>query len=227
MFRYPGACRRALERLLHVDNWWSGRLSFCRYANLPIGNLSDDYAGLASDVALARGLKEANHVLWYSESTMPDLGGLEADMNLFAEEFSNPQVTSSGAYRHVCADIDVSDLAVNTVIQSHLIEELEGGMGLSADQSKLQAISEGGGEGVNEDDLNGSGAGGGGPHVTYSVRSSFKVLKSVITFWFSDLVHQQDVQAGMLLTSFYRWLRTPGSLAYVPTSHRPPPSKTC
>lgn len=53
-----------------------------------------------------------------SSGPRPDLGGLEEDDNYFADEYTNPEVVEKGCYRTVCIEMEVAQLAVNTVLQN-------------------------------------------------------------------------------------------------------------
>ena len=53
-----------------------------------------DTTAFVADVFFARALKQSNHLLWYSDSPKPDLGGEEADDHEYGEEYLNPDYTS-------------------------------------------------------------------------------------------------------------------------------------
>lgn len=67
------------------------------------------------------------HVLWYSDTTKPDLGGHEdRDFRIyFQEEMENPEVCNRGFYRGYTCEIDLSILAVNTILQSEYLKDFE------------------------------------------------------------------------------------------------------
>lgn len=65
------------KRLGNLSGWYSSYLSLARYCNVPLCNFEEDYALYLSDIMFSRLLKQHNHLLWYSESTKPDLGGNE------------------------------------------------------------------------------------------------------------------------------------------------------
>jgi DNA polymerase epsilon subunit 1 len=52
-----------------------------------------------------------------SSGTRPDLGGLEEDDNYFADEHVNPEIITPGCFRNYCVEIEMGQLAVNTVLQ--------------------------------------------------------------------------------------------------------------
>ena len=72
----------------------------------------------------------------------PDLGGKEADDNRLMTEMEHGRsvvVNNPGIYRNVCAELDIDALAVNTLLQSHAIHDLEGTAGAVAFDSDPQA----------------------------------------------------------------------------------------
>lgn len=53
------------------------RINFSRYSYIPVCNLEDDFPLYIIDTLYARNLNFNKHVLWYSDSIKPDLGGHE------------------------------------------------------------------------------------------------------------------------------------------------------
>lgn len=53
------------------------RINKARYAYTPLGNLETDSPLAAIDTLYARNLSKNRHVLWYSNTSLPDLGGHE------------------------------------------------------------------------------------------------------------------------------------------------------
>lgn len=56
---------------------YSSAISLSRYGNVPLCNFDEDFGVFLSDVLYFRSLKQQNHITWYSESGLPDLGGNE------------------------------------------------------------------------------------------------------------------------------------------------------
>jgi hypothetical protein len=55
------------------------------------------------------------HLMWASESVLPDLGGAECDdFTAWSDALSEPIVNSPGVYRTVCVELEVLVL-INTV----------------------------------------------------------------------------------------------------------------
>lgn len=192
------AAKRLIQRCMASGRWWEGQLAFCRYAHVPIGNVEKDSPAFVSDLLYARVLKESNHLLWMSDSPLPDLGGLEEDENYFEGVLTNPEITNPGCYRDLCFELEITHLAVNTMLQHSSIEELEGGMGLSGGAA---------GGGADGDAMTGG---------SYQCRQAFMVLKNLITTWFDDVMQQGNTDADFLLQHFYRYLTSPNSKLYDP-----------
>lgn len=186
-----------------TPKWLSEHLEMCSYAMAPIGNLKQDSIGFVGDLIFARSLKNSNHLLWMSPTPEPDLGGLQEDENFFESEYSNPEVINPTCSRKICVEVELGHLAVNTVLKSQLIEEMEGGMGLSAPVSNEEDTAD------TDKYMQG----------TYATRDAFKIMKNVVTNWVTDTVKDKNRQADALIRHFYRWLRSPTSMLYDPALH--------
>lgn len=46
-----------------------------RYARLPLGNIGSDWWTDVADAVFARALREARHLLWVVDSSLPDVAG--------------------------------------------------------------------------------------------------------------------------------------------------------
>ena len=107
-------CFRFLETLGIVKE----RINFSRYSYIPVCNLEEDAPLSIIDTLYARTLAMSRHVLWYSDTTKPDLGGHEdKDFRIyFQEELDNPELISKGFFRGYSVELDLSMLAVNTIL---------------------------------------------------------------------------------------------------------------
>jgi DNA polymerase epsilon subunit 1 len=161
-------------------------------------------------------------VLWYSESGKPDLGGHEdRDFRIyFQEELDNPEFIEKGFYRTYSVELDVSMLAVNTILQSEYLKDFE--------DATAHAIQY-----QHEDKKSGftkvQGASG-LPGVTgefdndldefVTCAGIFKKLRELINLWLKDVL-RNDQYADNLITHLFRWLTTPQeSKLYDPLLHR-------
>ena len=103
------------------------RINKARYAYTPIGNLEEDSAIAAIDTLFARNLSKNRHVLWYSDTSLPDLGGHE-DQDFrayFQEETQNPEWIKKGFYRGYTIQLKMRNLAINTILQSDFLKEFQ------------------------------------------------------------------------------------------------------
>jgi DNA polymerase epsilon subunit 1 len=92
-----------------------------------VGNIGEDSNLSLIDVLFARSLSHGKHVLWYSNTSVPDLGGHQDQdfRSYFQEEIENPETATKGFYRGYTIEIDVSVLAINTILQSEFLKEFE------------------------------------------------------------------------------------------------------
>ena len=122
-----------LRHYLKSDAYLQATIEQCRYFHVPVGNLPRDNTAFGADLFYARHLRKQNFVLWCSPSDKPDLGGKEADDNRLLTEtddaLSSIMVNSPGAYGTVCVEIELDALAVNTLLQSHHVNDIEGTTG--------------------------------------------------------------------------------------------------
>ncbi|KAJ2727071.1 DNA polymerase epsilon catalytic subunit [Coemansia sp. Benny D115] len=133
------ACRRMVASLLNCSQWIDERISLAQYADVPIGNIPADAPLFLADVFFARKLSLAKHILWWSPSSKPDLGGRQDDefSNMSADGadlLTNPatsvEINTPGSYSSTCAEIELKGLAVNTILKAPLVNEIEGAMGV-------------------------------------------------------------------------------------------------
>ncbi|KAK1260374.1 DNA polymerase epsilon catalytic subunit A [Acorus gramineus] len=64
---------------------------------------------------------------------IPDLGGIAEEDSSFADEVQQPVLTYPGAYRRVTVELKVHHLAVNALLKSNLVDEMDGGALLGFD----------------------------------------------------------------------------------------------
>ena len=64
-----------------------------------------------------------NHLLWISNSSRPDLGGSEMDDNYYTDEHMNPETSIPSCYRSICMELNMDRLAINTIMNEHLMDE--------------------------------------------------------------------------------------------------------
>lgn len=121
------ACRNMSSRFIDMGDWFENRVNAARYSFIPIGNLPHDAPIFIIDTVFARTLSMNKHLVWYSDTPRPDLGGHE-DRNFriyFQEEMENPEVINKGFYRNYTIELEVEALCSNIMLQSDLMKEFE------------------------------------------------------------------------------------------------------
>ncbi|XP_041095859.1 DNA polymerase epsilon catalytic subunit A [Polyodon spathula] len=210
--------RRMLRHYLNLDSCLSQAFDMARYFHLPVGNLPEDVSTFGSDLFLARHLRRHNHLMWLSPTARPDLGGKEADDNrlvMESEERNSVELNTHGCYSTVCVELDLQSLAVNTILQSQHVNDMEGGasMGVSFDVIQQASL---------EDMM--SGNQGASSLASYDetalCSNTFRILKSMVVGWVKEITQFHNVYADNQVIHFYRWLRSPSSLLYDPALHR-------
>ncbi|XP_036290221.1 DNA polymerase epsilon catalytic subunit A isoform X1 [Pipistrellus kuhlii] len=210
--------RRMIRHYLNLDTCLSQAFEMSRYFHIPIGNLPEDISTFGSDLFLARHLQRHNHLLWLSPTWRPDLGGKEADDNRLIMEFEDQatmEINSSGCYSTVCVELDIQNLAVNTILQSHHVNDMEGAdsVGISFDVIQQASL---------EDMITGNQAASAPASYdeTALCSSTFRILKSMVVGWVREITQYRNVYADNQVMHFYRWLRSPSSLLHDPALHR-------
>lgn len=195
---------RLMQRFLRCGAWWRERLDSARYGQVPIGNLGDDNAVTSIDILYSRLLAKHKHLLWSSKSVLPDLGGHEVyDNKLVAQLPLNPTVVVPGAYRNVCIELNIMNLALNTMKQSSYIQEVEGQHGGILDFAVTLSSKNGDGDDLYVDD-------------SVATAEAFRVMKVMIDGLMKDALIGNNAHAEYLIENFYRWLCGSSSLSYDP-----------
>ncbi|XP_077864309.1 DNA polymerase epsilon catalytic subunit A-like [Saccoglossus kowalevskii] len=130
-------------------------------------------------------------------------------------EESSVEVNNPGCYPSVCVELDIASLAVNTLLQSHHINEMEGGAGNIAFDVIPQTSLE---------DMVTGGTNAAAQLASYDETAlcsvALKILKSMVHGWLRDVTTYKNVFADYQIMQFYRWLRSPSALLYDPALRR-------
>ncbi|KAJ7309581.1 hypothetical protein JRQ81_007633, partial [Phrynocephalus forsythii] len=145
-------------------------------------------------------------------------GGKEADDSRLVMEFDervSVEINHPGCYSTVCVELDIQSLAVNTVLQSHHVNDMEGASSVCVSFDVIQQASL-------EDMVTGNQAASlpASYDETALCSNAFRILKSVVVGWVKEIMQYQNVYADNQVIHFYRWLRSPTSLLYDPALHR-------
>ncbi|XP_020701921.2 DNA polymerase epsilon catalytic subunit A isoform X1 [Dendrobium catenatum] len=193
----------AMQRCAASSRWFAERIRLSRYAHVPIGNFELDWLLFTADIFFSRALRDQQQLLWVSDDGIPDLGGIYEGDTCFADEVNQPALTYPGAYRRVAVELKVHHLAVNALLKSSLVDEMEGGslFGYEYDINYGSDANE-----VSDE--------------ASSCAPAFRVLKQLIQRCISDAVASGNEYADAILQHLYRWLCSPMSKLHDPALHR-------
>jgi DNA polymerase epsilon subunit 1 len=179
-------------------------------------NLGADSPVFLADLEFARRLKAQDMLLWWSPSPQPDLGGNEEDANA-PEDLINPQISSKGCYSSVVIEMEITDLALNSVLQSALVNEMEGsGSGSLAFDSASHNLDEYAKGTANTSVMLGDAV---------LSTHTFGVFKTMVRSWFLDKARAHvkglyQTPADLVVDQFWRWISSSSSKMFEPALHR-------
>jgi hypothetical protein len=70
-----------------------GRAELARYSHLPLGNMGVDWVIPTADAIYARCLRDAGHLLWISDPSLPDVAARSSDTNVVEELLEKNQLS--------------------------------------------------------------------------------------------------------------------------------------
>ncbi|KAH7029069.1 uncharacterized protein B0I36DRAFT_363662 [Microdochium trichocladiopsis] len=190
--------RRLVTHYLSLGSWVLHLTALARYGDIPLCNLERDDPRFLIDVAYARRLQTNNVVLWWSPGARPDHAGYEQDdVTGPLDKVSMPSVNQPGTYASVCIDIDVRNLAINTILTSSLINELEGSDSISFNPAADAA---------------------GGDDAMLHSESAFAnagvlVLREMVKSWWTEACRGSSM-ADVLVQHLVRWVESSDSFMY-------------
>ena len=203
--------QKMLSRYLSMGTWIDRMASLADYYDVPVGHIEGDQPLFMSDISFARRLIQQDTVLWWSTGDHPDLGGVENDQRP-TEEFPNTEFLAPGSYANVCLGITVRNLAVNSVLQSVMVNELEGSGGSTAFDSVSHTLDEYK-KGENQRDIT-----LGESHVS---AQTFSILKAMVKTWLLDKIRSNfESPATLTIDHFWRWISSSASNLFDPSLHR-------
>ena len=203
--------QKMLQRYLVCGMWLDRSIALSDYYDIPIGHVDGDQPLILSDISFARRLIQQDILLWWSPTERPDLGGREAD-NRPIEELQNTEFMTPGSYSNVCLEVTVRNLAVNSVLHSVVVNELEGSGGTTAFDSTSHTLSA-----YNRGDAQRDFTLGESNVSTLT----FGIMKSMIKTWLLDKIQGNfDSPPALAIDHFWRWISTSGSHLYDSSIHR-------
>lgn len=198
--------KRLVTHYLSLGSWIGHLVELARYGDVPLCNLERDDPRFLIDIAYARRLQKSNVVLWWSGGPLPDHAGYEKDDILTPmETVSMPALNNPGTYSSVCIELDVRNLAINTILTSSLINELEGSDSVAYNPSA-----------PTEDGANGGNA------VLYSdnafASAGVTVLREMVKAWWTEACKGSSM-ADIMVQHLIRWVENPDSFLYDRSLH--------
>ncbi|ORX45441.1 putative DNA polymerase epsilon catalytic subunit A [Piromyces finnis] len=226
-------CRRIMSHLFNVNGWLTERIALARYADIPFCNIENDYPIFLADIFFSRRLQREGMLLWYSPSSKPDLGSREDDENYNSiDEIENLEINVPGMYDQISMEIDLINLAVNTIQQANVINEIEGGGTIGFESSMAQhtlndhiaMISNNNNNNNNNTEMNVD------ENKKDLIQTSmiqvmdenaisaqtFKLFRTLIISWNNEVRDKKNRFADMMIEHFYRWITSPSSKLYDP-----------
>lgn len=188
--------KRLVGHYLGLGQWLSHLTTLSRYGDVPLCNLERDDPRFLIDIAYARRLQANNVVLWWSSGPRPDHAGYECDDVVGPlERVQIPSINNPGTYASVCIDLEVRNLAINTILTSSLINELEGSDALDLPPNSVDANGE-----------------------VFYLENSFAqqcilVLRDMVKSWWAEAC-KGSTMADVLVQHLVRWVEHPDSFMY-------------
>ncbi|KAI0156208.1 DNA polymerase epsilon [Pestalotiopsis sp. NC0098] len=191
--------KRLVTHYLNLGSWILHLTALARYGDIPLCNLERDDPRFLIDIAYARRLQTNNVVLWWSPAPRPDHAGYEQDdVTGPLDTVAMPSVNNPGTYASVCIDLDVRNLAINTILTSSLINELEGSDSISFNPAA-------------------DSSGGDGSETLYSenafANAGVLVLREMVKSWWAEACKGSPM-ADVLVQHLVRWVESPDSFMY-------------
>lgn len=213
------AAKNMIRDYTRLSRWLTRQIDLAAYYDIPLGNLATDLAIFAADIDFARRLSSQDMVLWWSRESRPDLGGREQDANNYdiQENLAAPQTSVSGCYSNCVLELSMSDVAINAILQSAIVNEMEGsGSGSLAFDSASHNLDE-----------YAKGTAHSAAMLGDSVLpvQTFAILKSMVRTWWTNHARarvskkKSDV-TDMAVLNFWRWLSSPSAHMFDPALQR-------
>ncbi|KAH3960225.1 DNA polymerase epsilon catalytic subunit [Parastagonospora nodorum] len=201
--------KRLVSHYLDLGSWVAHLLELSRYGDIPLCNLESNDPRFLIDVAYARRLQKERVILWWSGQAKPDHAGYEKDDILGPlETVEMPSINNAGTYSSVCIDISLRNLAINTILSSSLVNDLEGADSVSFNPSAPSYDS------AND-----------GTNVIYSdnafASAGIMVLREMVKAWWIEAVQAGSgfSMADVMVQHLVRWVSSPGSFLYDRSLH--------
>ncbi|ETS61130.1 hypothetical protein PaG_05080 [Moesziomyces aphidis] len=207
------SARRMFQCYLRAASWVRGWIDLAGHFDLPLCNLEKDFTIFGADIDFARRLVKQDMVLWWSPHSQPDLGGREQDIHAQSrwDEQESLELSHPGAYATVCLEVGLVDLAVDAVLQSGTVNDMEGsssGVAFEGASHNLDEYSRGT---VESSTILGDSV------LTSAV---FSAVKGMVKAWFMTKRRGRSQFSSLLSDNFWRWASSDASAMFEPALQR-------
>jgi DNA polymerase epsilon subunit 1 len=209
------------------------RVSYCRYGQVPLGNLGEDENKMVFDVSLSRIIHKNRALSWACNipgrvdvgvDFLPTTDGgkfpsIESNSTSYSQDeiwgddddLVSPIIRRAGCYRSICVDIDLQDLAIASLTNTALSVPLMG-PGVADPNSPSSVAMFGSGISLpkNSYPL--------GDEMSTSI--SLPILRALVSGWLKDAFSTSSHVADELLHHIYRLLSDPETLFHDNALHR-------
>ena len=196
--------KKLVNHYLSLGSWIMHLTELARYGDVPLCNLERDDPRYLIDIAYARRLQKNNVVLWWSGGPRPDHAGYELDDVVGPlDVVQMPALNNPGTYPSVCIELDVRNLAINTILTSSLINELEGSDSVSFNPAAPSDATD-------------------GTNALYSdnafASAGITVLREMVKAWWAEACKGSSM-ADIMVQHLVRWVENPDSFLYDKSLH--------
>ncbi|KAK6465694.1 DNA-directed DNA polymerase epsilon, catalytic subunit A [Scheffersomyces coipomensis] len=187
--------RRSINHYFVLASWIKNLIALSRYGNVPLCNIQIDNLGYLIDIEYARRLTQNNIVLWWTGNPLPDHGGFEMDKAIDYENIEFPTVNNPEIYETACLEMNVSNLTINSILTSTLINDAEG-TDLADDNVAFDKNN--GTSTIAEDSFS---------------PSALSVLRNMVKDWWDDAL-RNNVNADSMMNNLVTWVQRKESHLY-------------
>lgn len=211
------SARRMISSYLRVSTWIARWIEIAGYFDLPLCNLERDFAVFGADIDFARRLSAHDMIIWWSSSTSPDLGGKEQDNHCAGQPLDaveNIEISKAGCYNNVVFEVSLRDLAINSLLQSGAVNDMEGSANAGASMAFDNASH----------NLDEYAKGTVSSSISFgdSVLTSqvFSTVKGMVKAWYVAKARGRSAYASLLADNFWRWASSNRSAMFEPAMQK-------
>ncbi|OUC43799.1 hypothetical protein D917_09513 [Trichinella nativa] len=206
-------CKKVVTHFLNINSYLTTFKDLCRYMRIPLGNVPTNPTQYGSDLSYARHLCKSGHVLWCSNSDVPDFGGKEIDdhrLNVDSDDAVDSQINRAGFYKNITFELNIVSLPIAAVLSTSRILDFDNSAAFfkaSSTTKKMGVATLHSLNSYNNDE-------------NILLSSAFKVMKQMVHGWLKEVTLFQNVFADNHMIHFYRWLGSTDSLLFDPCLKR-------